>query len=114
MARTNFVDANIDHKRVLQIVNDNSEHEHMSVLDGDVLKAVEVSVLDGDILKAVEASVLDGDVLKAAQKVVIVQAVQVLAHLSLAKKTKTMSIKGFAWKLKFFGVTCIPLRPEEL
>ena len=32
-------------------------------------------------------SVLDGDVLEAAQEVVIVQAVQVLAHLALQKET---------------------------
>ena len=32
-------------------------------------------------------SVLDGDVLEAAQEVVIVQAVQVLAHLALQKQT---------------------------
>ena len=107
MARTNFVDANTDHKRVLHIVNDNSEHELMSILDGYVLKAVEVSVWDGvvlkavkvsvldiDVLKAAEVSVLDGYVFKAAQKVVIVQAVQVLAHLSLAKKDKDNVYQG--------------------
>ena len=42
-------------------------------------------------------SVLDGDVLEAAQEVVIVQAVQVLAHLALQKQTgKEHKGKGFA------------------
>ena len=61
-------------------------------------------------------SVLDGDVLEAAQEVVIVQAVQVLAHLALQKQTgKEHKGKGFAESLSFyFGVTSIPLRPEEL
>ena len=51
-----------------------------------------------DILLFLQMSVLDGDVLEAAQEVVIVQAVQVLAHLALCRNAlhiKELSRTGF-------------------
>ena len=74
MAQTNFVDGHTDHKRVDRWLKETPNDNKCQFWIRDILLLFQMSVLDRDVLEA-------------AQEVVIVQAVQVLAHLALQKQT---------------------------
>ena len=85
MAQTNSVDGQLMTKDLTDVRRTTVETRHLTTNVSSEYEQQGVDILV--LLQMSSTSVLDGDVFEAAQEVVIVQAVQVLTHLTLQIQT---------------------------